>query len=123
MSAEKTLNFDDLPEQTLAFIYKGKDYLLVEASGEAVARFRNKVGSSVIMGPEGKPRSVTDLADADFLLVSLCCFEVKDGVRGSNSVSVSTVRSWPYRVQKQLLEHVMRMSPIKDEPDAESLKN
>lgn len=123
MAADSVTNFDEIAEQTFAFVIKGKDYLLVEASGEAVARFRNKVAASVVMGPEGKPKSVTDLADADYLLVAMCCFEVRDGVRTSVAVTTSTVRSWPYRVQKRLLEETMRMSPIKDEPDADSVKN
>lgn len=114
LKANEICDFDNITEVIYPFT-KGKvNYILREASGEAVARYRNAMGKAIKLGPEGKPVSIDGLADAEFLLVSLCVFV------GEVSVSISLIKSWPYRIQKVLLEKIHEISPINDKetPDA-----
>lgn len=116
-----TLNFDDLTPIALPVRVKGKDYLLREATGDAVAKWRNAQLRATRLGGDGKPASIDGLADAEPLLVSLCLFEVGQGGK-ELPVSVQTVRSWPGRITSALFARAKEISELEEKEDRGSLE-
>lgn len=89
----------------------GEQYVLREASGETAATWRNAIMRCAVIGPDGKPTGVRDLADTELLLVSLCLFHVGSG----NAVGLDFVRSLPNRVCRALFAKVREISDIDEE--------
>jgi endonuclease YncB( thermonuclease family) len=104
-------------------------FVLMEAMGDAVRKWRNAVLKCTQIGEDGKPRAMHGLADTESLLVSLClCSADEDGNVRRNSrgdtvhVPVERILAWPNRVQAELFQVAKRISGI-DAPDtAESLR-
>lgn len=113
-------NFDDLAPKEIRLSIGGKKHLLREASGDAACKYRNAIIGSTRLGPDGKPTSIHGLADAEPMLVSLCLFELYEhqGQEKERPVLLSTIRGWPARVLKPLVEKVKEISPgLEDRPD------
>ncbi len=113
------LEFDDLNliEETVRI---GKDqYLLREADEGAVCKWRNSQMRTAILGPDGKPKTIGDIADSAPLLISLCLFKI-DGER-QLPVTLDTVRKWPNRVTKVLHERIMEISDLNTEDTEEAI--
>lgn len=89
----------------------GKTYVLKEATAETVCRWRNALLQTARF-VDGKQNGFDGTADIDLLLVSLCLFEQTD--KGETAVSMATLRAWPYRIQKVLLDKARAISCLED---------
>jgi hypothetical protein len=115
------LDFNELETIEVPVKYKKKEYVLVEASGEAVVKYRNKMSKCAKLSSGGKVAEVTDLASVEPYLVSLCLFEIDGDKR--KPVSVQTVEKFENRVMKKLYETAKRISNIdEDEETKENLE-
>lgn len=125
MTQEK-LEFDLTPQE-LAVTIGGKDYVLREASAEAARQYRNASTKGMKFDGNGKPMSLGDSpADAESLLVSMCLFEryEHNGQTKDRPVQLSTVKTWPDRVAKNLFAKCKELSPsLEAGEDKDSLKN
>lgn len=88
-----------------------REYELREATGDIACRWRNAIFARTELGPNGKPKSLGNIADTEPILVSLCLFDTKT----NNNVSVQTVRSWPSKIQKSLFEKIKEISDLEDD--------
>lgn len=123
MKQGEIANFDDITEPLYKFIKDGKDYVLkASASGNAVSKYKNAQARAVKI-QDGKPQSFDGLSDVEFLLVSLCVFEIKDDKE--LSVTTDTVKKWSYNIQKHLINKIYVHSPINEfyQPSAEDLRS
>lgn len=111
-------DFDSVVPVEIPFVYKGVNYLLVEATEEAAVSFRNSQTRQTKLNPETKFVSVGDIADSEPYLVSLCLFKV-DGEKRT-PVPLPVVRTWPHKVIKKLFNTAKEISDLVDEsPDEE----
>jgi hypothetical protein len=122
-------NFDDLTPFEVPVTYKGKKYVLREASEDARCKYRNSLMGSAKLGPDGKPVSISGMADCEPLLVSLCLCQVNgDGsIRLDTSGNPSllpllTIRSWPSRIVKRLYEKAKDISDLKEEEPQKAME-
>lgn len=124
------LDFDaDNPSLSLKQLpvrYQGKDYVLVEALGDAVAQWRNAQLRGTTMQQQGDSDTRTialgALADNETLLVSLCLFYPDQGgglildnrgdVDTRKRVPQTIVKNWPNRVVARLFEKAKEISGI-----------
>lgn len=112
------IDLSDLEPISLPFNWAGKRYLLCEASGDAVCKYRNAIMKAAKPNADGTMTSAEGVIDTEYLLVSLCTFEIKTNPKdGSTSVSPqhvseATVRSWPHRVKERLFRQVEQMSEL-----------
>lgn len=106
------IDLGDLQPIEVPYKLGGKSYILKEASGDAVCKYRNALMKSAKMGDDLRVTSVDGIADVEPLLVSLCLFEVTE--KGHRPVSTADVRAWPNRVQKALFEKVKEISDLED---------
>lgn len=113
------IDFGTLEEIEIPVKIKGKDgkvreYILREASGEAVVQYRNAMFQRTTLGPEGKPTKLQGFGDVEPLLVSLCLFETTANGTERN-VPVTVVKAFPGRVQKKLYETALDISDLREE--------
>ena len=117
-----SIRLDDLEPVSICFDWKGKKYVLREASEDAAAKYRNAVQRSFRMNQEGSVVAMDGNADTQSLLVSLCVFELNP--QGSKApegpVSVGWVRSLPHKMVKRLFEKAERISEL-SEGDEETI--
>lgn len=124
--ADESFDFDQLgPPKEKEVTWKGKRYILREASEGAVTAFKNVVFRSTKLGPEGKPQSVEGMAEAEPLLVAGCLFPVgmRDGkeVVSTQSLSLVQIKEWPSRLTKRLLAWIRKYSEMIDEMETEEV--
>jgi len=100
-----------------------RDYVLVEASGSAGAKYRNEIVASMILDSKGKPKGMGKIANADLLLLSLCLYKVNDeGKR--ELVALGAIQQLPHRVFKPLVDKLKQISELQDtEEEDELVKN
>lgn len=116
--------------------YQGKDYLLVEALGDAVATWRNAQlrGTTMQQIGDSDTRTIAlgGMADSEPLLVHLCLFTPdKDGnlildkegnVVLQRRVSLHIVKNWPNRILSRLFEKAKEISGLDQTETAEALE-
>ncbi len=107
----------DLTVTEVPVTISGEKYVLREASGDAACRYQNAQVACMRM-TDGQVSKVTAIADTQPLLVSLCLLKLvqkpdSDGVE-KRLVSISTVRSWPSRVVKDLFETAKEISGLEE---------
>lgn len=135
-----SLDFDadgsSLTLTTVPVRYQGKNFLLVEALGDAVAQWRNAQmqGTTLRQSDDDSTKTIAlgGLADSEPILVSLCLFEPdKEGnlildPRGNvdtrRRVPLSVVRCWPNRVVSRLFERAKAISGLDEVETAASLQ-
>jgi hypothetical protein len=110
------LNFESLEPTTVPVTFKGRKYVLKEASSDATCKWRNS-GLQGAQVRDGKVSSLGNVADLEPLLVSLCLFDVTDG--GEKPVPLKTVREWPYKVVSALFNRARDISGLAEEEDTE----
>lgn len=114
------LVFEDITRQQVPVKIAGEDYVLIEANGDVVYKYRNAVLKATRMSSTGKLQSVDGLADTEPLLVSLCMFKVIQGMDGKpkhHPVSLATVRAWPAHVCKALFDKAKAISRLDEDRD------
>ena len=106
-------NFDnDMSVREIPFKIKGENYILREASGSAIAAYKNARLEKMTLSDTGKPKTVKGMGDVEPLLVSLCSFQAET----NQQVPLQTVLSWPGRVVSKLFDEAKKISEI-DVPD------
>lgn len=116
---KRKLEFDSVLLITVPVTIAGKQYELREASGDASAKYRNAMLACSTLGPDGKPTRMDGLADVDFLLLSLCLFDVGLGTL----VPECEVRSWPNRICEALIDELKEISGMSEKDLEDSAKN
>jgi len=107
------LDFDALEPIELPVKYKGKNYVLREATGEASVAYRNARLDCTQYNESGEISSIRGLASIEPLLVSLCLFKVNPA--GSvEPVTVEELSSWPARVQDKLFAKAKLISGMSE---------
>lgn len=105
-----------------------KDYVLVEASGGSVCKYKNAMLGTTSVGADGKPiLSMSGMVDSEPLLVSLCLWELwtneANGDIVRKPVHINTVKSWPDRIQSSLYKKAKEISNLQEDEDTiESLQ-
>lgn len=103
----------DLSPRQLEFAHQGVDYVLQEASADAAIKWQNAKMSCYKYSPEtGNRVGVERLADTEAMLVAACLTTKADG----KPVAISTVRSWPNRLQSKLFKETLRISDLWEKP-------
>jgi hypothetical protein len=120
MDTNGELIFDSLDLIEIPVKIAGKDYVLIEADEDKVAKYRNAISRTYKTKTEGagEVREMTSegLADTESYLLSMCLFQFFDGKRVS--VPKEVIKKWPHRVSGKLfdkLEEISGLSAKKDE--------
>lgn len=115
-----TLNLNDIRKVEIeiqGIEGDGRDYVLVEPSGDVACKYRNAMFDRMQFGDKGKLTGMKSMADTEPYLVSLCLFEV--GHEGKRTpVPVAQVRSWTNETQKQLFEAAKKIGDLEEEGSA-----
>ena len=109
--------FDLTPAEERVTI-SGKEYVVREATAQAVIDYKNATFGAVRLSPEGKPAALEGLGGIDLGLLASCLFEVshtKDGSTVEKPVALGVIRRWPNRVTEPLVKLVKRISELEDE--------
>ena len=113
-----TIDLGDISLAEVNFKIGDNEFILKEASGEAACAYRNAILRSTELGPDGRPSKLSNLADTEPLLVSLCLFNI-DGRR----ISVNDVKKWPNRIVKKLFDKAKEISELGEEaPERKQLE-
>ena len=133
------INFDegnDTPSlKQVPVTFKGIKYILVEASAEAVAKWRNAqlTGTRMYQRENEDTRTIAlgGMADSEPILVSLCLFKPDENGNlrldaGGNvdtrfRVAVDVVKGWPNRVTAKLFEKAKEISGLDEIETVEAL--
>lgn len=94
----------------------GKDYLLVEASGDSAVRFNNARAACVRL-ENGKVAGVGKTGSLEPLLVSLCLFETTLTGDPGKVVPEGRIRQWPSKVQTKLYAKALEISELNEDAD------
>lgn len=99
----------------------GKDYVLREASEDAFRQYQNSIMRAGRF-KNGEQVGFEDIADSDSLLLSLCLFEGYEHPKGSTKLNyrpvlLKTVRDWPRRITKPLIDRCKLISGIDERKD------
>ncbi len=112
-----TLNLNDIRKVEIeiqGIEGNGRDYVLVEPSGDVACKYRNAMFDRMQFGEKGKLTGMKSMADTEPYLVSLCLFEV--GHEGKRTpVSIAQIRSWTNETQKQLFEAAKKIGDLEEE--------
>lgn len=120
----------DLPPREVRIKYRGKRYVLREASGGAGICFRNASmrGAQLLSDPEQQEDGTTKrvilgdgLNDSEVVLIANCLYHadadgklvlLPNGLPDFGSlVSEEEIRSWSIEVQDKLYDRIVEMSP------------
>ena len=108
--------FDSLEPIEVPFKFRGKDYVLREATEATACQYRNAI-LRVARVEDGKFSAGDGFADTSAILVAGCLFEAN----GDKPVDVKTVRSWPARVVKQFFAKAKEISDLDEKETPETL--
>lgn len=99
------LRFDTLEPARCPVTLGDEKYVLKEALGEAAKKYKNASARSARMS-DGKVTHVENLADAEYLLISLCLFTLN-----GMPVDLKKIMLWPNQVLTALYDRIVEMSP------------
>ncbi len=105
------LNFSDISLIELPVQVGAMEYTLREASEATAVQWRNATMAAARFR-DGNISGFTGIADSEPLLVSLCLFN-GDG----KNVPIDTVKEWPARVVKPLVEKDKEISELGETED------
>jgi hypothetical protein len=103
------LIFDTIDLQEVPVQIAGKHYTLREASGEAARRYRNALLRAAKLGPDGKPKSIDGMADAEMILVNECLVD-----KSGRKTPIQVLGSWPAGVIKRLFNKAYEISDLRE---------
>ena len=95
-----------------------KTYTLKEADGNAAIQYRNRIMEAIRPSAEGQPTAYKGFAEVEPMLVSLCLFN-----GAGQTVPLSTIKSWPSRIQKALFNKIKAISDLDESGESETVKN
>lgn len=117
-------NFDTLEPVQIPVRYEGRLYLLCDASGGTVARYRNAMlGSAQMQRNQDQSVKISGmggLADAEFTLLAGCLWYATEGedgkpVKGKQTVDEKVLRTWPNRVIEPLATKAKEISLVEED--------
>lgn len=114
-SEEQEVSFDfsdETPKSKVVKLPEGKIYLLKEASGGAVAKWRTAQMQGMTFGSDGKPTgssTSSQLGDLQPLLISQCLYNEE----GTKLVGIDVVRGISDRILSKLYDWIMEASDLK----------
>ncbi len=126
--------FDDLAPVAIPVTFRGKHYVLTEASAGDVLAWRIRQYQHARFDAEGNAteRSVQDVFESQTFLVSCCLYladrpgapplDAEDNLDRSKRVPLEMVRAWPDRIIDKLLEKVMAISELNVKETKEALE-
>lgn len=127
------LNFDTLSAEPtrLQFTVGGRNYLLREATGDAVVKWRNAVIKASRLAKEGNTLLAGEgLADTELLLVSLASrmLDPADGSVVTKDgkevvVPVDTVRGWGYPIVQTLFDRAKQYARLQEFETIQTIEN
>lgn len=126
---QRTVNSDltspiefDSPEPIIVPVtYKGKRYVLKEASEAAAVAYRNAQLKGARYDKDGNPIGNVSIAEAEPVLVQHCVFEVYGSDDRQRPVLMSQVLDWHPKFVRQLFERVKAISQIDDDVTEETI--
>ena len=126
------LDFSDLELKQVKVPYKGKQYILVEASEDAVVKWRNAQFKNARVSEKGNIISMGDIASSEPYLVSMCLYVANtdgklpvtgDGLPDTAKlVKKATLEAWPSRVVSKLFDTLKQISELEETENKESLE-
>jgi hypothetical protein len=111
----ETMKFDDAVIRERQVSIGEQVYLLKEATGEAVAKYRDAQLRATKLNKEADVVQLGDVAESELLLLSLCLWEAQTHggkYLPKQSVSLDTVKAWPSRITTPLFTELERMSGL-----------
>jgi hypothetical protein len=122
MTNYEPIDFSGLEPIEIPVTIGDTNYILMEASGDSSAKFRNMMLNNTEL-VDGKPTKVTNYANVESYLVFLC-LRYADGDKKDKQVPHEVVKRWPARVVKKLYETAKEISELdEDDDDEEQAKN
>jgi hypothetical protein len=123
MSENNSLpDFDSFEPIQIKFPFRGKSYVLAEATKGAVVKFREAVFRATRPGPDMRPTTFQGLPETELLLVSQCLYHAdeagnlvldkKGNPDKSKLVSMDELREWPDRVVSPLFQKAQQISEM-----------
>ena len=91
--------------------YRGKKYVLKQATGDAAAKWRNAVAKCAKFGKDGSPAGVVGIGDTEPFLVSLCLFHT---VPVDSPVTEQEVRGFASPFLRQLFDRAKKISSLNE---------
>lgn len=95
-------------------------YVSVEADVEAATQYRNRLVAGTTFDENGKPESVTSIADVEPLIVALCTFRVERDEKSElrKPLTEEDVRKWPSRHTKRIFAWIKDISELAEREEA-----
>lgn len=96
--------------------YRGKKYLLKQATGDAAAKWRNAVAKCAKFTKDGSPAGIVGIGDTEPLLVSLCLFfnDPSDTSWFGRPVPEDSVRAFAAPFLRQLFDRAKKISSLNE---------
>ena len=107
-------------QQETVTLPDGKQYILKEASGAAVAKWRNAQLDGAAFNDEGKvSKPGNSVGNLPLLMVGECLFDAE----GKNKVPPYIVAGLPEKILSKLYDWVLTASELQVKPNEAELKN
>jgi len=90
-----------------------RKYELKEATSDVATHWRNSIINKTKI-QDGKAVGLSNVADSEPLLVSMCLFRAEGK---KDNVKLEEVRSWPSRIVKSLFEKAKEISDLDEDED------
>ena len=126
MTHQELIDFNDLEPIQVRMILKGRRFILLEGSADAVIKYRNAnmraMNFQTAEDGTVKRAGFTDIHDPEIMVVSLCLY-FADQPTGNlildnqgnpdikYRVAEAAIRAWPSRVQSALFERLKEITP------------
>lgn len=114
---EEIIDFGNLTPIRIPFVVEGKQYYLVEASGESAATYLDACVAATRI-EDGKPIGMSSYACHQLRLLASCIVQED----GRTPVGMKVVGSWPSRITNKLYAKLEEISELMRVP-AESVPN
>lgn len=118
------LDFRDLkPKSIPVWLPDGQEYVLCEATADAVLAYRTTIMSATKLGPNGKPSAVDGkMVGAEPTVISQCLFKIDKGQKSKQCVNVNLIKAQPSGIMDALFTSLREMSPGLQKDSIESLE-
>lgn len=112
-NSAELMNFDESIEPTeFPFQHKGKNYILREASGDAVIEYRKSILRATKRGKDGSLSVGAELPEGEINLIANCISQIEDGKE--KKVTKTTVLNWSSKVVSWAYNKIKEISDLGD---------
>lgn len=112
---QKTVKFQDLEPQSVRLEWKGRKFLLSEATEGAYSRYENAISLATRYDPvTGRKIGYDNLGDSDAVLVAGCLREVNvvSGQESLAEMTVDQIRALPHRIVTWCFDWVKTLADL-----------